>query len=165
MSDDPRDPGRLLIVGRVGRPHGVRGDVYVDLLTDRTDRVEAGAQLFCRDRWLTVERSRASGTRWLVHFVGIDDRDAAARYTSVELSAPPVEDDHDALWVHELIGSVVVEVDGTVRGRCVSVLDNPAADLLELESGALVPVTFVVTAGDGRIEIDPPDGLFDVAEG
>jgi 16S rRNA processing protein RimM len=44
------------------------------------------------------------------------------------------------------------------------VLDNPAADLLELDSGALVPVTFVVSAAEGVVTIDPPEGLFDLAD-
>ena len=66
------------------------------------------------------------------------------------------------MWVHELIGAEVVEVDGTARGRCVAVIDNPAADLLELASGALVPVVFVIEHGDGRILIDPPPGLFEL---
>ena len=63
----------------------------------------------------------------------------------------------------------MVETDGTRRGRCVSVIDNPAADLLELDSGALVPATFVT--GIERdvdpvvVTIDPPEGLFDLTEG
>ena len=56
----------------------------------------------------------------------------------------------------------MVEADGTRRGRCVAVVDNPASDLLELESGALVPVTFVISVADGVVTIEPPDGLFDL---
>jgi hypothetical protein len=43
----------------------------------------------------------------------------------------------------------------------VAVIDNPAHALLELDSGALVPVTFVVDNADGVITIDPPEGLFE----
>ncbi len=63
--------------------------------------------------------------------------------------------------MHDLIGSRVVEVGGLDRGACVAVIDNPAHDLLELDSGALVPVTFVVDNVDGVITIDPPEGLFE----
>ena len=56
----------------------------------------------------------------------------------------------------------VVEVDGTPRGVCVAVVENPAADLLELDSGALVPVVFVVEHDADRIVIDPPAGLFEL---
>jgi 16S rRNA processing protein RimM len=152
-------------VGRIGRPHGVRGDLYVSLITDRTERVEPGATLRAGTQWLTVATSRPMGGRWLVHFEGIDDRTAAEGYVGRTLLAaplPPSDDEHDDdLWVHDLIGARVVEVDGTDRGTCVSVLANPAHDLLELDGGALVPVTFVVTAADGVVTIDPPDGLFE----
>ena len=56
----------------------------------------------------------------------------------------------------------MVEVDGTSRGTCVAVVANPAADLLELDSGALVPVVFVVERSPERIVIDPPEGLFEI---
>lgn len=157
----PAGPDDLLEVGRIGRPHGVRGEVYVTLFTDLTDRLTPGSQLFCRDRWLTVARSKAQGDRWLVMFDEIPDRTTAERFTSAPVSAPPI-DDPDALWVHELIGAMVVEPDGTQRGRCVAVVHNPADDLLELESGALVPVTFVQSNTDGVITVDVPDGLFDL---
>jgi 16S rRNA processing protein RimM len=98
--------------------------------------------------------------RWVVSFEGITDRNEAAHLTSLEVMAEPLLDVDDALWVHDLIGAEVVEGDGTRRGRCVSVIDNPAADLLELESGALVPITFVESVVDGVITVDVPEGLF-----
>ena len=154
----------LLEVGRIGRAHGIKGDVFVDLTTDRTERVQVGSRLFGAGRWLVITASSRSGERWRVHFDGVDDRSAAEALTGVVVSAEPI-DDPDVLWVHQLIGASVVEVDGTERGRCVSVVDNPAADLLELDSGALVPVTFVTDVTGGRITIDPPDGLFELFEG
>ena len=62
------------------------------------------------------------------------------------------------------MGSRVVEAGGTERGTCVGVLANPAHDILELDSGALVPVIFVTEFKDGVITIDPPDGLFDLQD-
>jgi 16S rRNA processing protein RimM len=153
----------LLEVGRIGRAHGVRGDVLVHLTTDRLERVAVGSRLRAGDRWLTVTASSRSNDRWRVHFEGIDDRNVAESLSGTVLSAEPL-DDPDVLWVHHLIGSEVVEVGGARRGRCVAVLDNPAADLLELDSGALVPVTFVVSAAEGVVTIDPPEGLFDLAD-
>jgi 16S rRNA processing protein RimM len=134
--------------------------VYVDLTTDRTDRLDRGARLWARDQELVVEAARPSNRRWLVTFEGFD-RSRAERFTGAELLAEPIEDP-DVLWVHDLIGARVVELDGTDRGRCVAVVDNPAADLLELESGALVPVRFVVTAADGVVTVDVPEGLFEL---
>jgi len=162
------DPA-MLEVGRLGRAHGVRGELYVELLTDRTERLAVGARLLADDQWLTVAAARPAGGRWLVSFQEIADRTAAARYVGRRLSAEPLPasaDEGDGLYVHQLIGATVVGVDGTDHGRCVSVLANPANDLLELESGALVPVVFVQRVeGEGdtrRVVIDPPEGLFDL---
>ncbi len=160
-----RVPEGLLEVGRIGRPHGIRGDVFLDLTTDRSERAAVGSRLWARDRWITITRSSPSNRRWRVHIDGVDERSAAEALTGVAVFAEPIEDP-DALWVHDLIGASVIEPNGIDRGRCVAVVANPASDLLELESGALVPVAFV-TAVDtsGRVPlvtIDPPDGLFEM---
>lgn len=151
----------LLEVGRIGRAHGVRGDVLVHLTTDRIERIAVGSRLKIARGWLTITASSRSNDRWRVHFEGVEDRNAAEALAGAVLMAEPI-DDPDVLWIHQLIGAEVVEVGGTPRGRCVAVIDNPAADLLELESGALVPVTFVVSNESGVVTIDPPDGLFEL---
>ena len=153
----------LLEVGRIGRGHGLRGDVLVQLTTDRVERLAAGSRLKAGDRWLTVTAASRANDRWRVHFEGVEDRHAAEALARIVLAAEPI-DDPDTLWVHQLIGSEVVEVAGIRRGRCVAVLDNPAADLLELESGALVPASFVVSVAGGVVTIDPPEGLFELGE-
>ena len=153
----------LLEVGHIRRAHGLRGEVFVQLISDSDQRVAPGAELFVGDELLVVESSRvASNGRRIVKFAQISDRTAAESYANRLLRGRPL-DDPDALWVHELIGRPVVEVDGTERGRCVSVIANPAADLLELDSGALVPTNFVVSNADGVIVVDTPEGLFDLA--
>ncbi|HEY7628432.1 MAG TPA: ribosome maturation factor RimM [Ilumatobacteraceae bacterium] len=149
-------------VGRVGRAHGVAGEVYVQLITDRDERLAVGARLLAGQTWLTVAASKLLRDRWLVRFDGIDDRTAAEKLTNVVLRADPLDDDGDELWVHQLIGSRVIDVDGVDRGMCIGVIDNPAHDILEVDSGALIPVTFVVSCRVGVITIDPPEGLFDL---
>jgi 16S rRNA processing protein RimM len=104
--------------------------------------------------------SRPHQGRFLVTFDGYPDRTAAERLSGVALRAEAV-DDPDALWVHELVGSMVREASGVERGRVTEVQANPAHDLLVLESGALVPAVFVVSCIDGITLIDPPEGLFD----
>ena len=153
-------PDGLLEIGHLRRAHGVRGQVNVELTTDRAERVAPGARWFARSGWLTVAAARRHQDRWLVTFDEVADRVAAQRYTNVPVYAEPL-DDPDELSVHELVGEAVVEIDGTARGHCVAVVENPAADLLELDSGALVPVVFVVDHVGDRIVIDPPAGLFD----
>ena len=150
--------------GKTGRAHGVRGDIYVDLITDRTERLAIGARLQLGARWLTVAAARPAGTRWLVHFTGFDDRTAVEVLQGQPLLAEPLADDGDGLYVHDLIGAEVVDTTGAVIGRCTAVLANPAHDILELDTGGLVPVVFVVSAAEGQIVIDPPDGLFDLQD-
>jgi len=156
-------PDGLLEIGWLRRAHGVLGHVNVELSTDRPERTEPGARWWSGGQWLTVQTAQPHLGRWLVTFEEITGREQAQTFTNQLAYAEPLAD-LEELWVHELIGSDVVERDGTSRGRCVAVLDNPAADLLELESGVLVPVVFVVEHGDGRIIIDPPAGLFELDE-
>lgn len=153
-------PDGLLEIGHLRKAHGVRGQLNVQLGTDRSERLAPGARWFAGNRWLTVVSATPHRDRWLVTFEEIGDRSTAQRYTNTAVYAEPLAD-VDELWVHELIGSSVVEVDGTPRGRCVAVVANPAADLLELDSGALVPVVFVVDHTPERTVIDPPAGLFE----
>ena len=160
MSDRPAG---LLEIGHLRKAHGVHGQVNVQLTTDRPERLVPGTRWFARDGWLTITAASPHLDRWLVTFEEIHDRLGAQRYTNTPVFAEPL-DDPDELWVHELIGLPVVEVDGTARGTCVAVIDNPAADLLELDSGALVPVVFVTEQTAERIVIDPPAGLFELLD-
>ena len=160
-----KQPEGLLEVGHIGRAHGIKGDVFFVLSTDRAERAAVGSRLWVRDRWLTVSNSSNASGKWRVHLDGVDDRTAAEAMAGTTVFAEPV-DDPDALWVHHLIGASVIEANGIDRGRCTPVVANPASDLLELDSGALVPVTFVtavdVSGGVPIVTIDPPDGLFDL---
>jgi 16S rRNA processing protein RimM len=150
----------LLEVGRVIRPHGLRGEVVVDLTTDRIERLAPGTVLSSDAGDLTVAAARPHQRRWIVAFEGHAGREAADRLRGLALRAEPLEDP-DALWVHDLVGSEVVTVEGEVAGRCVAVVANPASDLLELDGGPLVPVVFVVERRPGRVVIDPPEGLLE----
>lgn len=160
--DGAGDPPELLEVGRITKAHGLRGEVVVFLTTDRLERLERGSVLHTARGELVVGASRAHQDRWIVSFEQVTTREAAEALRGLVLSAPPLEDP-EALWVHELIGCTVVTPDGVERGVVESVLDNPAADLLVLDTGAMVPVVFVVgTPEDGRLQVDTPEGLFDL---
>jgi 16S rRNA processing protein RimM len=149
-------------VGLVVKPHGVRGDVIVDLFTNRPEtRVAPGAVLVTDRGPLEVVSSRPHQGRWIVVFAGVVGRDGAEALRGTRLSAEPLDED-GALWVHELIGAEVVDVDGGSHGPVLAVEANPASDLLVLSGDRLVPLTFVVERRpDGTVVIDPPDGLFD----
>jgi 16S rRNA processing protein RimM len=154
----------LLEIGRIGRAHGIKGAVVVTLSTDRPERLDAGSRLFDGSAWLTVVSARPQPQhKWVVQFEELTDRNAAEQFAGRTLLAEPIADD-DALWVHDLIGARVTDQHGVDRGTCVAVIDNPANDLLELDTGHLVPVTFVVALVDGVIEVDAPEGLFDLLD-
>ena len=154
----------LLEVGRIVRAHGLRGEVLVDLVSDRVERVAPGSVLRSPRGDLVVRSSRPHQQKWLVVFEGIDGRDAAEAWRGVVLSAEAI-DDPEALFVHELIGCRVIDGDGRDRGVVVEVQANPASDLLVLDAGALVPLTFVVGGvEDGVVHVDVPPGLFELYE-
>ncbi len=153
---------RLLEIGRIGRAHGRHGEMVVKLVSNRLERLEPGSVLTTDLGPLEVESTRPHQDRFLVAFVGIDGRDAASGLSGLVLRATPLEDP-DELWVHDLIGARVVDQFGIDRGAVVSVVANPASDVLELDDGLLVPVRFVTGAVPGqRVDIDAPDGLFDI---
>jgi 16S rRNA processing protein RimM len=152
----------LLEVGRVARPHGLRGEVIVHLTTNRADaRVAPGARLQTDVGELEVVSSSPHQKRWIVQFAGIDDRGAAERLRDVVLRAEPLEED-GTLWVHELVGAEVLDTTGRSYGTVEALQPSPASDLLVLEGEKLVPLTFVVETSPGRVVIDPPEGLFDL---
>lgn len=150
----------LLEVGRIDRAHGIRGEVVVTLWTNRSERLEAGSVLWADPGELTVAGARPFQHRWIVQFAEVLDRQAAESLRGQALKAEPIVDP-DELWVHELIGMMVCETDGTERGRVEAVQANPASDLLVLESGALVPLTFLLEHTADRLIVDVPAGLFD----
>jgi 16S rRNA processing protein RimM len=138
---------QLLEIGSIKRAHGLMGDVLVKLVTNRFERLDPGSSLS------TAER--------IVHFEGVATKEAADALRGLMLLAPPIQDS-DELWIHELMGASVREMDGTDRGTVVAVLSNPASDLLELDSGSLIPLRFVVEFADSVISVDVPTGLFDL---
>jgi 16S rRNA processing protein RimM len=153
----------VLEVGRIAKPHGVRGEVVVELRTDRTERVAPGAVLVTKDgRRLEVVASRPHQHRFIVTFDSVPDRAAADALHGAVLHADPIEDPEE-LWAHDLIGAAVVDVDGKDWGEVEAVQANPASDLLVLRSGVLVPAIFLVERrADGVVVIDPPEGLADL---
>lgn len=152
-----------LELGRVGRPHGVRGEVVVTLHTDRSERTTPGAVLRAGDRTLVVASARPHQGRWLLRFEGITDRDAAEQLRGATLVGESLDDPGEGrIWVDELVGDQVRDVHGNTLGRVAEVQANPAHDILVLDDGVLVPMVFVVDRQPGVLVVDPPDGLLDV---
>lgn len=152
----------LLEVGRIVKPHGLGGEVVVSMISDRPERLEPGSVLETDRGPMRVLSSRPHQDRHLVNFDGITSREQAESVRGLQLRAEPL-DDPDALWVHELVGCQLDTLDGVSRGHVVAVIENPASDLLELDTGHLVPIVFLKSGPtDGRVVVDTPPGLFDL---
>jgi 16S rRNA processing protein RimM len=158
----------VLEIGHIARSHGLRGEVVVNLTTTEASRLDPGSVVYAGDRPLTVRAARVHQQRWVVAFDGVSTREQADALRATALFAEPLDADDDtdadALWVHDLIGAHVVDQGDIDRGRIEAVERNPASDVLVLESGALVPLTFAVgweRRGE-RLRVDVPDGLFEL---
>jgi 16S rRNA processing protein RimM len=167
-----------VVVGRIGRPHGVRGDATVEVRTDEPERRFAPGSSLQTDRsdpsCLVVGGHRWHSGRLLVHFEGVDDRTAieALRGTvlSVEIDLSERPSDPNEYYDHQLVGLTVVDQAGEVLGVVAEVVHG-AQDLLvvsrPLGGEALVPfVTALVPDVDltaGRVVTSLPEGLLDLA--
>ncbi|HYL53494.1 MAG TPA: ribosome maturation factor RimM [Acidimicrobiia bacterium] len=152
-----------LEVGRIGRAHGLQGEVSIAPISNRPERFARGSVLFAGDRELVVASSRRHQDRLLVRFEGVVDREGAEALRNLIVTGDAIDDASDGvLWVHEMVGAEVRDRAGREYGHVAAVEANPAHDLLVLESGALVPIVFVVSNEPGALVIDPPEGLFDL---
>jgi 16S rRNA processing protein RimM len=158
MPDEPV----LLEVGRVGRAHGLRGEVHVVAVSNVDERFAPGSELVVGDTPLVVASARAAGSGWVVHFEGVDDRNAAEALRGKAVLGARLEAGDGELFAHDVIGAEVHDRAGARLGRVESVQANPAHDLLVLDSGALIPIVFVVDAQPGVVVVDVPEGLLDL---
>jgi 16S rRNA processing protein RimM len=173
-------PADLIVVGRIGRPQGIKGEVTVEVRTDdpddrfapgavlRTDPAERGP--------LTVEGSRMQGRYLVVAFEDVPDRNAAELLRDTMLLVPvadlPPLADEDEYYDSELVGLAAELVDGTGIGTVVDVLHLPHGDVLAIERPSLpellVPfvkaIVPVVDVPASRVVIDPPPGLLELGE-
>ncbi|QIS14604.1 ribosome maturation factor RimM [Nocardia arthritidis] len=170
-----------LVVGRVAKSHGVRGELVVEIRTDEPEaRFAPGARLRGRlprakeVRDFTVESAREHSGRLLVFLAGVSDRAAADALRGllfvVDSADLPPSDDPDEYYDHELEGLTVQLTDGTPVGTVREVLHSAAGELLSVraaEDGREILIPFVtaivptVSIADGLVVIDPPEGLLD----
>jgi 16S rRNA processing protein RimM len=167
----------LVTVGRIGRPHGIRGDVVVGVRTDEPDlRFAPGSRLDTDPVGigpLTVASIKWHSGELLVRFAGIADRDAAAElrgtWLTVDSATIPPSDDPDEFHDIDLIGLSVRTVGGGPVGTVGDVLHSGQDVLVvKLADGRDVMVPFVlplvpeVNVASGFLVIDPPEGLLDL---
>ena len=176
------DTAEFLLVGRVRRAHGIRGELVVELLTDAPGAVFApGRRLFAgtadgrldpKGQTLLIQHASPFKGGLIVHFEGIVDRTQAElwreRYILAPASEvpPPAEDE---LYLHELIGMRMTFADGELLGDVIAYYELPQGIVLEVKRGkgdtVLIPYSEqVVTEVDEHariIRVTPPEGLLD----
>jgi 16S rRNA processing protein RimM len=170
---DENAPTVDVLVGRVGRAHGVRGDVTIDVRTDEPERRFAvGTRFGTRRGPLTVGGSRWHGKRLLVTFEEVLDRSAAEAVRGTELwVAVPADErpsDPEEFYDHQLLGLRVETTTGLLVGEVSEVLHLPAQDVLVVPYqgrdvlvpfvGDLVPV---VDVDARRLVVAETPGLLD----
>jgi len=144
-------------VGRVGRPHGIAGAFVVEEASDDPARFAVGARLLVGGEELeVVESRRVGGGRLAIRL----DR-PVARGSALELRRDELpEPEDDAYYVFQLVGLRVEEEGGRALGAVADVISAPANDVLELDSGVLLPLV-----GACVIDVDLPAGRILVAPG
>jgi 16S rRNA processing protein RimM len=170
---------RHVVVGRLRKPHGLKGDCNLFPLTDDPATIFApGRQIWVVDLAgetvagpLTVERSREYHREWLVKFTGVDSRDALEPFRAHFLGVPaealgPLA--ADEVYLHELDGFSVRLADETPLGLVSAVYELPAGIMIEVQGPKrefLLPYKkeFVreVDRVGRRLVVTPPDGLLD----
>ncbi|MFJ4263801.1 ribosome maturation factor RimM [Paenarthrobacter nicotinovorans] len=165
-----------LQVARIGKPHGIRGEVTVQVLTDApAERFVAGTEFVVEPASagpLTVRSARWNKDILLLGFEEIADRNAAEAIRGAKLfiETEELDDDGEEGWYeHELVG-LQARVGAQTVGKVAALNTMPAQDLLVIESvdGKEILVPFVdeivpeVNVEEGYILITPPAGLFEL---
>ncbi len=161
------------VVGRIGRAHGIRGELNVDIRTDEPGRRFApGSSVNAGGRLLLVKSSRQHSGKMVVAFEGVNDRDAAealhGRILTADVDPAVLPDDPEEFYDHQLIGLAARTPAGQVIGTITEVLHLPAQDTLAIshdDHEFLVP--FVanlvpeVNVADGYVVVADVPGLLD----
>ncbi|MFF5500313.1 ribosome maturation factor RimM [Streptomyces roseolus] len=166
-----------LVVARIGRAHGIKGDVTVEVRTDEPElRLAPGAVLLTDPASagpLTIESGKVHSGRLLLRFEGVRDRNAAEalRNTLLIAEVDPAElpEEEDEYYDHQLVDLDVVLADGTLVGAITEISHLPSQDLFIVErpDGTELMIPFVeqivteIDLENQRAVIDPPPGLID----
>lgn len=166
----------MIVVGRIGRPQGIKGETTVEVRTDDPeDRFAVGRVLLTDEGPLTVASCRYQGKFLVVQFEGVHDRNDAELLRDRILQLPvadlPPLAEEDEYYDTQLIGLRAELPDATVLGTVSDVLHLPHGDVLtvtrEGQPELLVPfvkaIVPVVDLAAGCLVVDPPEGLLDLA--
>jgi 16S rRNA processing protein RimM len=149
------DPETAVTVGRILAPHGVRGEVKVEVLTDFPERFDAGATLWIEGAPVRVEGSRPQGKAFLLKLQGIDGRSEAEALRGRELMAPRLDElGEDTYYRDDLIGFNVVTAQGEGLGELADIFSTGSNDVYVVR-GAMGELLLPAT-DDVVLEVDLP---------
>jgi 16S rRNA processing protein RimM len=167
---------KTVVVGRIGRPHGVRGEVTVEVLTDVAERFAAGQPLRLSglrgaSRGVVVATSRLQGKVLVLRLEGCDDRDQAEalRGGLLEVASSDVPAAPEGAWYHyQLVGCRVVDQAAGELGPVVEVIEDGGGVLLEIQTAEgrlLLPFVeaylIKLDVAGGLIQTDVPGELIE----
>ena len=163
------DPDDLIVIARIGAPHGVKGAVRVKAFTGDAAAIGGYGPLVAKDGTVfEIAHLRPDKSVVIVSFAGVDGRDAAQALNGTDLyvtrSALPASDDADEFYHVDLIGLAAVTPDGERLGTVIAVHDFGAGEMLEIEQAGrktlLLPFTKAavpqVDLAGGRLVVVPP---------
>ncbi|MEV8538381.1 ribosome maturation factor RimM [Streptomyces sp. NPDC051572] len=166
-----------LVVARIGRAHGIKGEVTVEVRTDEPElRLAPGAVLATEPAStgpLTIETGRVHSGRLILRFEGVSDRTGAEALRNTlliaEIDPEELPEEEDEYYDHQLMDLDVVTKDGEEVGRITEISHLPSQDLFIVErpDGSEVMIPFVesivveIDLEEQRAVIDPPPGLID----
>ena len=158
-----------MTVGRVLAPHGIRGELKVQPLTDFPERFDAGSRLWLNGQQWVVERGRWAGRGGVIlKLRGLDTRNDAETLRDAELTVPEATElkEEGVYYLHDIIGLPVFDAAGEALGKLADVFSTGSTDVYvvrgdrgELLLPALEDVVTNVDVAGGRIVVDVPEGL------
>ena len=161
-------PAAPVTIGRIVAPHGIRGELKVESLTDFPERFDAGSRVWINGEQWVVQRGRIQGRSVILQLRGLETRNDAETLRNAELTVPePTRIEEEGVYyLHDIVGLPVFDVSGESLGKLADVLSTGATDVYvvrgdrgELLLPALDDVITEVDVAGGRIVADVPEGI------
>jgi len=164
----PEKNSELLRIAKCGRVVGLKGEIALWPISNVEERYEVGSQLIVdENRVLEIVNVRPKKDHLIVKFSGLSTREDVEDLVNKVLYGEPLTEEAlepGEFFIHDCIGKQVVDSNGVKRGKAQKYIPNTSSDLLELESGVLVPFKFIDRIENGIIYLEEPDGLFDIED-
>lgn len=158
-------PSDYLRIATIGKVVGLKGEINLWPISNVYQRFLSGSKLFLESgQELVIENIREKNDHYIVRFADMYSRNSVENLVNLVVYGQPLSGDvldDGEFFVHDCIDKQIVDLDGKTHGVIVRVNPNNASDLLETDTGDLIPFRFI-TKIDEHVHVDVPDGLFDL---